>query len=57
MLKSAPFRFALGLRPLSHLVLDPGPAAHELGQMLAQTGTSARRVRRGSGHRVGVLKG
>ena len=42
VLKSAPFRFALGLRPLSPLVLDPGPTARELGQMLTLASVSAR---------------
>ena len=41
VLKSSPFRFALGLRPLSPLALDPGPAACELGEMLAPVGAPA----------------
>ncbi len=35
VLRSAPFRFAFGLWPLSPLPLDPGPIAAELGEVLA----------------------
>lgn len=39
VLNSGPFRFSVGLWPVAPLALDPGPAARELAEVLAQVGS------------------
>ena len=39
---SGPFRFAVGLWPVSPLAIDPGPAARELAEMLVRAGEEGR---------------
>lgn len=41
VLKSRPFRFALGMWPVSPLVADPGPAARSLRELLSGLGSVA----------------
>ena len=41
VLKSGPFRFSVGLWPGSPLAVDPGPAAHELRELLREAGGQA----------------
>ncbi len=41
VLRSGPFRFSVGLWPVSPLAIDPGPAARELTELVVRAGTEA----------------